>query len=194
MLSSIYEDNGIFIYLVFEYMEHDLTGLLSHGIKFTTPQIKCIAQQMFEGLHYLHSKKIMHRDLKGSNLLLNTKGELKLADFGLARTLFASSRPKNDNYTNRVITLWYRAPELLLGFTKYEYSIDMWSAGCIFLELFEGKAIFNGKDEVTQLEKIWKICGTPDVKTYPDVIELPWWSMIQPKSTYPNILSDMFSR
>ena len=115
------------VYMVLEYMDHDLTGLLAHPeIKFSSANLKSLNHQMLSGLAYLHHKGILHRDLKGSNILLNAVGELKLGDFGLARVY--SNRRRAD-YTNRVITLWYRGPELLLGETVYGPEVDMWSAG-----------------------------------------------------------------
>lgn len=113
------------MYLVFEYMEHDLHGLLDKKIEFNVPQIKCLMHQLICGVNYLHEEGVMHRDIKGANLLLNNKGELKLTDFGLARKI----NPVHKNYTNRVVTLWYRAPELLLGSDNYSPSIDLWSVG-----------------------------------------------------------------
>lgn len=113
--------------MVFEYMEHDLNGVLSHpSITFTPAHLKSLSQQLLEGLSYLHRKSVLHRDLKGSNILLNNAGLLKLADFGLAR--FYQKRRQGD-YTNRVVTLWYRPPELLFGATKYGPEVDMWGAG-----------------------------------------------------------------
>lgn len=121
------------INMVMEYMDHDLTGILSAGLEFSSAHIKCLILQMFQGLGHLHSRGIIHRDMKGSNLLLNSKGELKIADFGLARNLYSGTNgaisSKNLDYTNRVITLWYRPPELLLGSTKYLFEVDIWSAG-----------------------------------------------------------------
>jgi CTD kinase subunit alpha len=113
--------------MVLEYMDHDLTGLLAHPeITFTLGNLKSLNHQMLSGLAYLHDQGILHRDLKGSNILLNASGELKLADFGLARLY---SKKRKADYTNRVITLWYRGPELLLGETSYGAEVDMWSAG-----------------------------------------------------------------
>ncbi|KAL6340442.1 hypothetical protein AAG906_006106 [Vitis piasezkii] len=134
------------IYMVFEYMDHDLTGLADRpGMRFSVPQIKCYMRQLLTGLHYCHVNQVLHRDIKGSNLLIDNEGNLKLADFGLARSF---SNDHNGNLTNRVITLWYRPPELLLGTTRYGPAVDMWSVGCIFAELLHGKPIFPGKDEV----------------------------------------------
>lgn len=113
--------------MVFQYMDHDLTGVLSQTqFTFTDAQLKSLCQQMLAGLSYLHHKGVIHRDIKGSNILVNCRGELKLADFGLAR--FYQKRRQSD-YTNRVITLWYRPPELLFGTTVYGPEVDMWSAG-----------------------------------------------------------------
>ena len=117
--------------MVFEYMDHDLTGILSQPhFKFTDAHLKSLCHQMLAGLAYLHHKGVIHRDIKGSNILLNNRGELKLADFGLAR--FYHKRRKSD-YTNRVIALWYRPPELLYGATIYGAEVDMWSAGYAIL-------------------------------------------------------------
>ena len=115
--------------MVFEYMDHDLTGILSQSqFTFSDAHLKSLCHQMFAGLAYLHHKGVIHRDIKGSNILVNNRGELKLADFGLAR--FYQKRRRAD-YTNRVITLWYRPPELLFGATVYGPEVDIWSAGCV---------------------------------------------------------------
>lgn len=119
--------------MVFEYMDHDLAGLLhSKQHRFEEPQIKCLARQMLGGLAFLHSRKILHRDIKAANILLNEKLQLKLADFGLARYLgdpALKEAKEPDCMTNRVVTLWYRAPELCMGSTNYGPEIDIWSAG-----------------------------------------------------------------
>jgi cyclin-dependent kinase 12/13 len=113
------------IYMVFEYMDHDLTGLMdTPSIRFTEAQIKCYMLQLLRGLKYCHDRDVLHRDIKGSNLLIDNNGNLKIADFGLARSYGEVGR----KYTNRVITLWYRPPELLLGANEYGPSVDMWSA------------------------------------------------------------------
>ncbi|KAL6552163.1 hypothetical protein OROGR_008317 [Orobanche gracilis] len=159
------------IYMVFEYMDHDLTGLADRpGLRFTVPQIKCYMKQLLTGLHYCHVNQVLHRDIKGSNLLIDNEGNLKLADFGLARSF---SNDVNANLTNRVITLWYRPPELLLGATKYGPAVDLWSVGCIFAELLYGKPILPGKNETEQLNKIFELCGTPDELTWPGVSKIP---------------------
>ncbi|RKP36108.1 Pkinase-domain-containing protein, partial [Dimargaris cristalligena] len=148
------------IYMIFEYMDYDLAGLLAHprGWPLGPPHIKCLMQQMLAGLAYLHQSGILHRDIKGSNLLLNRAGQLKYADFGLARRY----DPMNmHDYTNRVITLWYRPPELLLGATLYGPPADVWGLGCLFIEFFTRKALFTGVNEVSQLDCIYRILGTP---------------------------------
>ncbi|XP_074557486.1 cyclin-dependent kinase C-2-like [Curcuma longa] len=166
------------IYMVFEYMDHDLTGLSDRpGMRFTVPQIKCYMRQLLTGLHYCHVNQVLHRDIKGSNLLIDNEGNLKLADFGLARSF---SSDHNGNLTNRVITLWYRPPELLLGATKYGPAVDMWSVGCIFAELLHGKPILPGKNEPEQLSKIFDLCGTPDELNWPGVSKMPWYNNFKP--------------
>jgi len=164
------------IYMVFEYMDHDLTGLMIDESLWrpNSSHIKCYMKQLLEGLHYCHSKGVLHRDIKGSNLLLNNKGELKLGDFGLARGF--TEQPAN--YTNRVITLWYRPPELLLGAVKYGTAIDIWSVGCIFAELLAKRAIFPGRNEIDQLDLIFKLCGTPTDQIWPDFSKLPWYHLL----------------
>jgi cyclin-dependent kinase 12/13 len=116
------------VYLVFEYMEHDLAGLADRNMSFSISQIKCIMHQILSGVNYMHSNHIIHRDIKGANILINNKGEIKIADFGLARTHNPNPNATR-SYTNRVVTLWYRSPELLLGAKNYGPSIDMWSVG-----------------------------------------------------------------
>ncbi|EEF44596.1 cyclin-dependent kinase C-2 [Ricinus communis] len=178
------------IYMVFEYMDHDLTGLADRpGMKFSVPQIKCYMRQLLTGLHYCHVNQVLHRDIKGSNLLIDNEGNLKLADFGLARSF---SNEHNANLTNRVITLWYRPPELLLGTTKYGPAVDMWSVGCIFAELLYGKPIFPGKDEPEQINKIFELCGAPDEVNWPGVSKMPWYNNFKPNRPMKRRLRDLF--
>ena len=180
------------IYLVFEYMDHDLTGLAERpGMKFSLPQIKCYMKQLLTGLHYCHINNILHRDIKGSNLLINNNGVLKLADFGLAKSI---TNENANPLTNRVITLWYRPPELLLGATQYGPSVDMWSAGCIFAELVHGKPILPGKGEMEQLDLIFRLCGTPTPENWPDADKLPYAKHFKQKKHYPRRLREVFAR
>ena len=164
--------------MVFEYMEHDLSGVIGHPqIRFTEAHLKSLSLQLLEGLRYLHHKAVLHRDLKGSNLLLNNQGLLKLADFGLAR-LYAKRR--QGDYTNRVVTLWYRPPELLFGTTRYGPEIDTWGAGCILLELFTKRPVFQGQDEVHQLQVLNDVLGPFSQKRWPGVDKLPWYDLLLP--------------
>ncbi|CAH6808772.1 Cdk13 [Phodopus roborovskii] len=183
------KDKGAF-YLVFEYMDHDLMGLLESGlVHFNENHIKSFMRQLMEGLDYCHKKNFLHRDIKCSNILLNNRGQIKLADFGLAR-LYSSeeSRP----YTNKVITLWYRPPELLLGEERYTPAIDVWSCGCILGELFTKKPIFQANQELAQLELISRICGSPCPAVWPDVIKLPYFNTMKPKKQYRRKLREEF--
>lgn len=158
------------IYMVFEYMDHDLTGLMdTPSIRFTEAQVKCVLLQILYGLDYCHRNEILHRDIKGSNLLMDNHGNLKIADFGLARSFGEPGR----KYTNRVITLWYRPPELLLGANEYGPSVDMWSTGCLLAELLTRKPLFPGRDEMEQLELIFRVIGSPTEETWPGYRDLP---------------------
>ncbi|KAJ6931953.1 serine/threonine-protein kinase [Populus alba x Populus x berolinensis] len=177
------------LYLIFEYMEHDLAGLLaSPGIKFSEAQIKCYMQQLLHGLEHCHNRGILHRDIKGSNLLIDSNGNLKIADFGLA-TFFSS--PQKQPLTSRVVTLWYRPPELLLGATEYGVSVDLWSTGCILAELFVGKHIMPGRTEVEQLHKIFKLCGSPSDE-YWKRSKLPHATIFKPQHPYKRCVAETF--
>ncbi|XP_061987507.1 cyclin-dependent kinase G-2 [Populus nigra] len=158
------------IFMVMEYMEHDLKGLMeSMRQPFSQSEVKCLMLQLLEGVKYLHDNWVLHRDLKTSNLLLNNRGELKICDFGLARQYGSPLK----TYTHLVVTLWYRAPELLLGGKRYSTTIDMWSLGCIMAELLSKGPLFNGKTEVDQLDKIFRILGTPNETIWPGFSKLP---------------------
>ncbi|MCO5569470.1 hypothetical protein L7F22_023182 [Adiantum nelumboides] len=177
------------LYLVFEYMEHDLAGLAAcPGIQFTEPQVKCYLRQLITGLEHCHTRGVLHRDIKGSNLLLDNSGLLKIADFGLA-TFF---RPdKNQPLTSRVVTLWYRPPELLLGATDYGVGVDLWSTGCILAELLAGKPIMPGRTEVEQLHKIFKLCGSPS-EEYWKKSKLPHATIFKPQQPYKRCIGETF--
>eukprot|EP00268_Persea_americana_P004512 TRINITY_DN1143_c0_g1_i8.p1 TRINITY_DN1143_c0_g1~~TRINITY_DN1143_c0_g1_i8.p1 ORF type:complete len:801 (+),score=194.10 TRINITY_DN1143_c0_g1_i8:811-3213(+) len=158
------------IFMVMEYMEHDLKGLMETMKQpFSQSEVKCLMLQLLEGVKYLHDNWVLHRDLKTSNLLLNNRGELKICDFGLSRQYGSPLKP----YTHLVVTLWYRAPELLLGAKQYSTAIDMWSLGCIMAELLAKEPLFSGKTEFDQLDKIFRILGTPSEKIWPGFAKLP---------------------
>ncbi|PWA42436.1 serine/threonine/dual specificity protein kinase, catalytic domain-containing protein [Artemisia annua] len=177
------------LYLVFEYMEHDLSGLAAvQGSKFTEAQIKCFMKQLLSGLEHCHKNGVLHRDIKGSNLLIDNDGILKIADFGLAS--FYDPRQKQP-MTSRVVTLWYRPPELLLGATYYGTGVDMWSAGCILAELLAGKPIMPGRTEVEQLHKIFKLCGSPS-EDYWKRSRLPNATLFKPQQPYKRCTLETF--
>ncbi|KAL7178072.1 hypothetical protein ACSBR2_031262 [Camellia fascicularis] len=177
------------LYLVFEYMDHDLAGLAaSPGIKFTEAQVKCYMHQLLSGLEHCHNRHVLHRDIKGSNLLIDHGGVLKIADFGLAS--FFDPNHKQP-MTSRVVTLWYRPPELLLGATDYSVGVDLWSAGCILAELLAGKPIMPGRTEVEQLHKIFKLCGSPS-EEYWKKSKLPHATLFKPQQSYKRCIAETF--
>ncbi|CAN6357919.1 unnamed protein product [Urochloa humidicola] len=177
------------LYLVFEYMEHDLAGLVATpDLKLTEPQIKCFVQQLLHGLDHCHKNGVLHRDIKGSNLLIDGNGTLKIGDFGLA----ISYDPNNPQpLTSRVVTLWYRPPELLLGATEYGVAVDMWSTGCIVAELFASKPIMPGRTEVEQIHKIFKLCGSPP-ECYCKKAKVPETAMFKPQQQYRRCVAETF--
>ena len=185
------KDKGSF-YLVFEYMDHDLMGLLESGlVDFNEQNNASIMKQLLDGLNYCHKKNFLHRDIKCSNILMNNRGQVKLADFGLARLYNADDKQRP--YTNKVITLWYRPPELLLGEERYGPAIDVWSCGCILGELFLKKPVFQANVEMMQLELISRLCGTPCPAVWPTVVKLPQWHTLRPKKTYRRRVRDEFA-
>lgn len=185
------KDKGSF-YLVFEYMDHDLMGLLeSKMVDFTESHNASIMRQLLDGLAYCHRKNFLHRDIKCSNILMNNKGEVKLGDFGLARLWSAEDRARP--YTNKVITLWYRPPELLLGEERYGPAVDVWSMGCILGELFLKHPLFQANMEMMQLEMISRVCGTPVPGVWPNVVNLPLWHTLRPKKFHKRCVREHFA-
>ncbi|EFY87997.1 putative cell division cycle related protein kinase 7 [Metarhizium acridum CQMa 102] len=178
-------------FMVFEYLSHDLTGLLNHPtFKLAPAQKKDLAKQLFEGLDYLHTRGVLHRDIKAANILVSNTGVLKLADFGLAR--FYAKRHQLD-YTNRVITIWYRSPELLLGETQYTAAVDVWSAACVMVEIFNRTAIFPGDGtELSQLEKIYSVLGTPNRQEWPGLVDMAWFELLRPTVKRKSVFFDKY--
>ncbi|CAH1395067.1 unnamed protein product [Nezara viridula] len=167
-------------YLIFDFCDHDLAGLLSNvNVKFSLGEIKKVVQQLLNGLYYIHSNKILHRDMKAANVLITRQGILKLADFGLARAFSQTKNGQVNRYTNRVVTLWYRPPELLLGDRNYGPPVDLWGAGCIMAEMWTRSPIMQGNTEPQQLSLISQLCGsiTPDV--WPGVESLELYNKIE---------------
>jgi len=178
------------IFLVMEYCEQDLASLLDNmSSPFKEAQIKCLMLQLFRGVQYLHERFIVHRDLKVSNLLLNGKGVLKIADFGLARTFGYPYKPM----TPVVVTLWYRAPELLLGSKVQTTAVDMWAVGCIFGELIGNKPLMTGSSEINQFQLIVDLLGTPSDQLWPGFSSLPGAKSINVKRQPYNNLKHKFS-
>jgi serine/threonine protein kinase len=170
--------------LVFEYMDKDLKKYMD---SYQNPNggtrgaldpatIKSFMWQLIRGIAFCHDNRVLHRDLKPQNLLINAQGQLKLGDFGLAR---AFGIPVN-TFSNEVVTLWYRAPDVLLGSRTYNTSIDIWSAGCIMAEMFTGRPLFPGTTNEDQLLKIFRLMGTPSERSWPGITQFPEY-----KQTWP---------
>lgn len=176
------------LYLVFEFLDLDLKrymDALEEGKMLAKLKVKLFTYQLLCGISYCHSHRIVHRDLKPQNLLIGQDEVLKLADFGLARAFGIPVR----TYTHEVVTLWYRAPEILLGGKHYAPAVDIWSIGCIFAEMATGAPLFPGDSEIDELFRIFRVFGTPTEETWPGVSSLadykadfPAWSKV-PLST-----------
>lgn len=172
------------IFLVMEYCEQDMAALMDNVKKPYTPaEVKCLMLQLLKGIEYCHDHFVIHRDLKLSNLLLNSQGILKIADFGLARSFGLPSRPM----TPKVVTLWYRAPELLFGDLNYTTAVDMWSAGCIFGELLKHAPLLPGKVEKQQVDLIIDLLGTPHEKIWQGFNKLPMSTIKLPEQRFNNL-------
>lgn len=160
------------IYMVFELMERDLRALLKAlppGKSLDAQTVRSYSQQLLSGLAWCHGHGVIHRDLKPHNLLVDSSGRLKLADWGMARAFSRFERA----YTPIVVTLWYRSPELLMGLEQYGPPLDMWSVGCIIMEMITRRAPFTGDSEIAQLMAIFRLKGTPTEETWPGISTLP---------------------
>ncbi|ODO09419.1 cyclin-dependent kinase 1 [Cryptococcus amylolentus CBS 6273] len=167
------------LYLVFEFLDMDLKKYMdSLGEKdgLGPDMVKKFSYQLIKGIYFCHGHRILHRDLKPQNLLINKGGDLKIADFGLARAFGIPLR----TYTHEVVTLWYRAPEVLLGSRHYSTAIDMWSVGCIVAEMATRQPLFPGDSEIDEIFRIFRVLGTPDEDVWPGVRSLPDY-----KPTFP---------
>ncbi|KAF7714492.1 Cyclin-dependent kinase [Penicillium ucsense] len=188
----ILEDKCIF--MVFEYTEHDLLQIIHHH---TQPQrhaipasmIRSILFQLLNGLLYLHTNWVLHRDLKPANILVTSSGAIRIGDLGLARLFY---KPLNSLFSGDkvVVTIWYRAPELLLGSRHYTPAVDMWAVGCIFAELLSLRPIFKGEEvkmdskktvpfQRNQMMKIVEILGLPRKETWPGLVAMPEYNQLQ---------------
>lgn len=162
--------------LVFEFCDGDLKKYLDANGPPELQVVKSFLHQLLKGIAYCHESRVLHRDLKPQNLLINTKGELKLADFGLARQFGIPVR----NYSHEVVTLWYRAPDVLLGSRRYTTSIDLWSTGCIFAEMIMAEPLFPGTSPDDQLDLVFKCLGTPLPADWPELPEYPEYERLAP--------------
>ncbi|XP_022987955.1 cyclin-dependent kinase D-3-like [Cucurbita maxima] len=158
------------LHLVFEFMETDLEAVIRDRNIFLSPaDIKSFLQMTLKGLAYCHKKWVLHRDMKPNNLLIGSNGQLKLADFGLARIFGSPDR----RFTHQVFARWYRAPELLFGTKQYGSAVDVWAAACIFAELLLRRPFLQGSSDIDQLGKIFAAFGTPTPSQWPDILYLP---------------------
>ncbi|VDL57340.1 unnamed protein product [Hymenolepis diminuta] len=185
----IHQDRNISI--VFECIDWDLKkymdSLKKSGYKprgnsvggLPLPLVKAFTRQLLDALRFCHKYKIIHRDIKPSNLLITKHGVLKLADFGLSRTHSIGNR----TYCHEIVTLWYRAPEIILGSKVYSTAIDIWSTGCIAYEMYTGNILFQGDCEIDQLFKIFQRLGTPRVDEWPDLENMPDYNEEFPQFT-----------
>uniref|UniRef100_A0A8C5SWE7 Cyclin-dependent kinase 20 n=1 Tax=Laticauda laticaudata TaxID=8630 RepID=A0A8C5SWE7_LATLA len=175
--------HGTGFVLVFEYMLSDLSEVIRNSEQpLSEAQVKGYMLMLLKGVAFCHANSIMHRDLKPANLLISSTGQLKIADFGLAR-VFTSDGDRL--YSHQVATRWYRAPELLYGARKYDEGVDLWAVGCIFAELLNNSPLFPGENDIEQLCCVLRVLGTPNQKTWPEITELPDYNKISFKEKQP---------
>lgn len=166
------------LYLIFEYLDHDLKRHMeARGTPLPPQAVKSYLYQMLSGLTFCHTHRVLHRDLKPQNILIERDGTLRLADFGLARAFGLPIK----TYTHEVVTLWYRAPEILMGSRQYSTPVDIWSLGCIFAEMAQKRPLFSGDSEIDQLFKIFRVLGTPNEENFPGVSSFPDYKATFPK-------------
>jgi len=169
------------LYLIFEFLTMDLKKYMDTNVpkdgQMDPVLVKSYTYQLLQGLLFCHQRRVLHRDLKPQNLLIDKNGAIKIADFGLARAFGIPVRV----YTHEVVTLWYRAPEVLLGSPKYSCPIDIWSIGTIFAEMVNRRPLFQGDSEIDQLFRIFRVLRTPNEELWPGVTQLPDF-----KPTFPN--------
>lgn len=191
LLDVLMQDSKL--YLVFEFLSMDLKKYIDsipNGQLMDRMLVKSYMYQIVAGILYCHKRRVLHRDLKPQNLLIDNKGGIKIADFGLARAFGIPVRV----YTHEVVTLWYRAPEILLGSARYSTPVDVWSIGTMFAEMVNRRPLFHGDSEIDQLFRIFRNLGTPTEETWPDVTKLPdykpnfpCWKATQLKSMVKNL-------
>ncbi|XP_068081141.1 cyclin-dependent kinase 2 isoform X3 [Anabrus simplex] len=176
LLDVVHSDKKL--HLVFEFLVQDLKKFLDTTMnELSEMLVKSYLHQLLNGISYCHAHRVLHRDLKPQNLLIDNQGYIKIADFGLARAFGLPVR----TYTHEVVTLWYRAPEILLGSKFYSTAVDIWSLGCIFAEMLTRRALFPGDSEIDQLFRIFRTLGTPDEEMWPGVSQLPDYKPMFPR-------------
>jgi len=172
------------LHLVFEFIDYDMKKFMEINGKPLAPSaVKYCLYQILSAICYCHCRRILHRDLKPQNILVSKTGQIKIADFGLARAFGVPIR----TLTHEVATLWYRAPEILLGQKEYSMPVDIWSIGCIFYEISHKKALFTGDSEIDQIFKIFQLHGTPNEKTWPGITKLPDFKTTFPQFPHKNL-------